>query len=80
MSCAHRAGYHFTHAIIGVADTRSSLAVARHTCGPAAAVPAGTGSGPHLRRALRGREDVSIPGWTRLPGMVRVSTPSLYRR
>jgi hypothetical protein len=30
--------------------------------------------------ALRCGEDVFISGWTRLPGMIRVATPSVQRR
>ena len=65
-------GVWITHVVIGVADTRSSPAAARPTAGA-----------DRRRAALRGRQDVFIPagpGWTRLPGMVRVTAPSLYRR
>ncbi|MFE9313051.1 SDR family NAD(P)-dependent oxidoreductase [Streptomyces sp. NPDC006706] len=74
-------GVGISHVVPGVVDTpffdRRGVPYRRSRPRP---VPASRVADAVWQAVSRGRDEVYVPGWTRLPGRVRGAAPALYRR
>lgn len=74
-------GVGISHVVPGVVDTpffdRRGVPYRRSRPRP---VPASRVADAVWEAVSRGRDEVYVPGWTRLPGRVRGAAPALYRR
>nr|BFD81470.1 SDR family NAD(P)-dependent oxidoreductase [Streptomyces sp. Xyl84] len=74
-------GVGISHVVPGVVDTpffdRRGVPYRRSRPRP---VPAARVADAVWEAVTRGRDEVYVPGWTRLPGRVRGAAPGLYRR
>ncbi|MFB7595598.1 SDR family NAD(P)-dependent oxidoreductase [Streptomyces sp. NPDC056160] len=74
-------GVGISHVVPGVVDTpffdRRGVPYRRSRPRP---VPAARVADAVWEAVARGRDEVYVPGWTRLPGRVRGAAPALYRR
>ncbi|MEU7057470.1 SDR family NAD(P)-dependent oxidoreductase [Streptomyces sp. NPDC046197] len=74
-------GVGISHVVPAVVDTpffdRRGVPYRRSRPKP---VPAGRVADAVWEAVSRGRDDVYVPGWTRVPGRVRAVAPGLYRR
>ncbi|MFI1535153.1 SDR family NAD(P)-dependent oxidoreductase [Streptomyces anandii] len=74
-------GVGISHVVPGVVDTpffdRRGVPYRRSRPKP---VPAGRVADAVWEAVVKGRDEVYVPGWTRVPGRVRGAAPGLYRR